>query len=106
MTAFLAMIWSNRHAVAALSIAAVSMAAAVYVMTLRSDNAALSVMVMDAERRAAEAVDGAERIQRQAERLIASRDAAAAEYADALARIRSAADACLDQPLPIELLDE
>lgn len=105
MTAFLAIIWSNRHAVAALSTAAVSMAAAVYVMTLRLDNAALSVRVVDAERRAEEAVDGAERVRRQAEALIASKDATAAEHADALERIRSAADACLDQPLPAELFD-
>lgn len=105
MTAFLTMIWSNRHAVAALSLAAVSMAAAVYVMTLRSDKAALSVMIMDAERRAAEAVDGAERIRKQSEALIASRDAAAVEYAGALDRIRKAADACLDQPIPVELFD-
>lgn len=86
--------------------AALVAAAAIYVMGLRADNSALSVRVADAERRATEAVDGAERVRKQAEALIASRDAASAEYADALDRIRSAADACLDQPLPIELLDK
>lgn len=87
-------------------LAALVAAAAVYVMSLRADNASLSVRIGDAEKRATEAVDGAARIRRQAETLIASRDAAAAEHADALDRIRRAADACLDQPLPLELLDQ
>lgn len=105
MTAFLALIWSNRHAVAALSTAEVAMAAAVCVMTLRADNAALSFQIKEAERLAEEAEDGAERIRRQAEALMKSQYAAAAERADALERIRSATDACLDQPIPAELLD-
>ncbi|MBO9454644.1 hypothetical protein J7376_12140 [Paracoccus sp. R12_1] len=99
-------LWINRGLSGSLLLAALVAAAAVYVISLRADNAALSIRVTDAESRAADAVDGAERIRRQAEALVASKDAAAAEYAEALDRIRRAQDACLDQPIPAELLDK
>ena len=97
--------WINRGLSGSLLLAALVTAAAVYVMSLRADNAELKAGLAAAEARAASAVEGAERIRQQAEALMASKDAAAAEYADALDRIRAAADACLDQRLPLELLD-
>lgn len=99
-------LWINRGLSGSLLLAALVTAAAVYVMSLRSSNADLSADLADAEARAASAVEWAERIRIQAEALLKSRDVAAAEYADALDRIRSAADACLDQPIPMQLLDK
>jgi hypothetical protein len=98
-------LWINRGLSGSMLLAALVASAAIYVMSLRADNAALGASLAAAQAQAASAVEGAEQIKRQAEALMASRDAAAAEYADALDRIRSAADACLDQPLPAELLD-
>ncbi|UFM66811.1 hypothetical protein LOS78_12830 [Paracoccus sp. MA] len=98
-------LWINRGLSGSVLLAALIAAAAVYVMTLRADNAALAAGLAAAEARASSAAAGAERIRIQAEALIASREAAAAEYSDTLDRIRAAADACLDQPLPGELLD-
>lgn len=102
----IAWLWVNRGLSGSLLMAALIAAAAVYMMSLRADNAALSIRITEAERRAAEATEGAERVKRQAEALIASRDAAAVEYGDAFERIQSATDACLDQPIPAELLDQ
>lgn len=101
----IAWLWVNRGLSGSILLAALITSAAVYVMSLRADNAALSADLADAQAKAASATAGAERIKAQAEALLKSQDAAAAEHADALARIRAAADVCLDQPIPAELLD-
>lgn len=89
----------------ALGIAAVAVAACVYVMSLQHS---LARAREDIER-AAELVDAyksaSETAVRQAAALDASRDAAEADRRAAEDRVREADDACLDAPLPTEILD-
>lgn len=96
----------NRGLVAALLLAAIAAGGIWYVGSLRHRVDELTTQLQDETDRADAAAAVADKMADRIEQLIADRDAAHADHLDDLARIDSARDACLEQTLPLELLDD
>ena len=76
-----------------------------YVQVLRRDVQAARADAVQAEARTAAAVEAAEKVVRQAQALEVSRARLAKDRLVDEGRIRGAAGECLDEPLPVQLLD-
>jgi hypothetical protein len=95
----------NARSIGLLAALAAVLGGVIYVQSLRSTLSHTRLELHDAKQATETYKSAAERAVEDAEALIRSRDAAAADYRSALDRIASARGACLDTRIPPELAD-